>query len=328
MASKERSPEESVFQTTASSSAIEQSRLSRIAELWVVAPLRIVLEDIRMILGVGILSVFVLMGTIGIVVVPHPSRHRGERLQAPLQELAHPLGTDNIGQDLFAQVIHATPMMWEMVIAGALFTTAVATVVGTVAGYHGGRIDSILSTISDIALTIPGLPLVMILAVAIEPESPWVVGIILSANAWAGLARSIRSEVIALRTESYVEASQLLGLSTSNIIAKDILPNLMPYITVNFVTSGRNIIFGSVALYFLGLLPITDVNWGVMLQVAYDYGALYLVHARYWIIVPTVTIVLFTVALLLIAQGTERVFNPRIRARHASEDTETVTTNM
>ncbi|MFB9809406.1 ABC transporter permease subunit [Haladaptatus pallidirubidus] len=117
-------------------------------------------------------------------------------------------------------------------------------------------------TITDVLMTIPGLPLVIVLAVLLEPRNPWVVGVVLTVNAWSGLARAIRSQVLTIRSESYVEASRLMGVSTPNILMKDVIPPIMPYIMVNFVNSARTVIFSSVGLYFLGILPFTNQNWG------------------------------------------------------------------
>jgi peptide/nickel transport system permease protein len=173
-------------------------------------------------------------------------------------------------------------------------------------------------TVTDIALTIPGLVLVIVLAVILDPKGPFLIGIVLSINAWAGLARAIRSEVLSLRHESYVEASRVLGLSTSKILRQDVIPNLMPYITMNFVQAARTVIFGSVGLFFLGILTSSAPNWGKMMNLAYSTaGALYTLDTAHWLIMPMLTIILFSLGLTLFAQGADRLFNPRIQARHS-----------
>ncbi len=163
--------------------------------------------------------------------------------------------------------------MLIMITAGAVFSVAIATLVGTVSGYKGGRVDRALTVVTDIAMTIPGLPLIILLAALIEPTHPVTVGIVLTINAWAGLARAIRSQVLTLRDHSYVEASRIMGVPTRRIVVDDILPNIMPYVLVNFVQSARGVIFGSVALYYLGVLPFSNENWGVMLNDATTVSA-------------------------------------------------------
>jgi peptide/nickel transport system permease protein len=176
--------------------------------------------------------------------------------------------------------------------------------------------DRVLMFFTDTMMAIPGLPLIIVVAVLFEPKSPIVVGILLSINAWAGLARAIRSEVLSIREESYVEASSVMGLHTHTIIWSDVLPNVMPYITINFVNAGRAIIYNSVGLYFLGLLPFSQPNWGVVLDFAYNKGGLHTWDVAHWLIVPMAAIVILTLGLTLFARAADRVFNPRTRARY------------
>lgn len=309
-----RSPLEISSETTVTRS----ERYSEFVDAHVIAPLRIAYDDFRTRLGLSIIVLYVLMGTVGVVLIPAPKSYAHPTLVSPFENLAYPLGTDNSGQGILAQIVHATPPMLEMIISGAVFATAVAVLIGTVSGYKGGRTDRILMLFTDVMMTIPGLPLVIVIAVILQPRSPWVVGLVLTINAWAGLARNIRSQVLTLREESYIEASRVIGMSTPRIIHEDVLPNLMSYISINFVRSARNVIFASVGLYFLGVLPFSNLNWGVMMNLAYTSGgALYSLDTAYWLIEPMLAIILLTFGLVLFSQGLDRVFNPRIRARHS-----------
>ena len=206
-----------------------------------------------------------------------------------------------------------------MIASGAVFTVCLGTLLGTLAGYKGGTVDSVLMVVTDIMMTIPGLPLTIVLASALDIKgSPVVIGVLITVNAWAGLARAIRSQVLTLRDAEYVEASRIMGMSTPTIISGDIIPNLMPYITMNFVQQARAVIFGSVGLYFLGVLPYNSVNWGVMMNAAVNRaGATSSPAAFHWLLVPMLTIIVLALGLTLLAQGADRVFNPRVRARHA-----------
>lgn len=288
---------------------------------YVVAPARIMWNNPRSRVGGLILLVYLLMGTVGVLLVETTNPNDGAMLFPPFQKAAFPLGTDQTGQNIFALLVHSTPVMLKMVLAGGLVTVVLGVVFGTLAGYKGGAVDTALSVISDIFVTIPGLPVVMVISAIIVPKSPIVVGVLLSINTWAILARQIRSQVLSIRDLSYVEASRTLGLSTGTIISKDVMPNLMPYITVNFVRAGRNVIFGSVALYFLGVLPFTNKNWGVMMNLAYKNGALLAVDLFYTMLFPLIAVVGFTLALMLLAQGADEIFNPRVRIRAAGGET-------
>ncbi|MFB6218999.1 MAG: ABC transporter permease [Halobacteriaceae archaeon] len=282
------------------------------------APFRILWEDWRGRIGVLILGGYVLMGTVGVVVVDVPFPNDGPILVPPFTNPQFPLGTDGLGQGMLALIIHSTPAMLEMVAVGALFATGVAVGLGTLSGYDAGVIDRVIMTATDIVITIPGLPLVLVISSIIQPRDPAVVAIVLAIDNWPGLTRSLRSQVLTLRRESYVEASRALGLPTTRILRKDIIPQLMPYISINFMGAARGIIFNSVGLYFLGVLPFSNLNWGVIMNLGQKQGALYTLRTVHWILIPMVAIVLFSLSLILISQGFDSVFNPRVRARHAS----------
>ena len=320
--------QQSLFETTAD---VERSRAERYRALideYVLAPARILWKDWRARVGILITALFVLIGTVGVKLVDRPYAGGGPELVGPFDSAymtqvfgipvwEYPLGTDTLGRDVFGQIVHATPAMLEMMFAGAIFSIILASFWGLLSGYKGGSVDQIMMAIADIVMTIPALPLVVVLAAILQPSEPWVIGIILVVNRWAGFARSLRSEVLKLRHESYVEASRTIGISTPAIITKDVLPNVMPLIVVNFVTTARNVIMASVGLYFLGLLPNTGFNWGVMMDNAYGQGAVYTQALFHWFYPPMITIVLLSLGLLLLGQGLDRIFNPRIRARHA-----------
>jgi peptide/nickel transport system permease protein len=285
----------------------------------VLTPLRVIWDDWRTRVGTLIIFAYLLMGTVGVMVIEVPRAGDAERLMVAFQDPNFILGTNNLGEGIFAKIVHSTPPILKMITSGAIFSTAIATIVGTVSGYKGGTVDRVLTTLSDIAMTIPGLPLFILISVIFNPRSPWVIGIVLSINAWAGLARAIRSQVLSLRDEAYVEASRIMGVSTGTIVKDDILPNIMPYVLINFVQSARGVIFAAVGLYYLGLLPnIGSSNWGVMLNSAYSTGgALYSLKSLHWLLFPMFAIVFISFGLVLFSQGTEQLFNPRIRARHA-----------
>lgn len=319
-------------------SAAEMSFRDQVDEFfqrYVREPALIAWTDIRTRLGIIILSVYLLMALVEILGLwRDPKPNQAARFLQPFENMAYPLGTTNAGVDLLALIIDSTPFILLMVFAGGVWATSLAVIVGTVSGYKGGATDTVMTSISDFFMSIPGLPLVIVLAIALSPENPLLLGVILTINYWAGLGRSIRSQVLSIREESYVEASRTMGTSTSRIVMKDILPNIMPYVMVNFVFAARYTIFASVGLYFIGVLPYTGQNWGVTLNNAYSQGALFGMETLYWLMVPIIAIVGLALGLILVSQGMDRIFNPRVRTRLTGEsrsvetENETTTTEM
>ncbi|WP_436927058.1 ABC transporter permease [Halosimplex amylolyticum] len=309
----------SEFEQMAEVSLTPQERRRQWFDEKLLAPARIVWDDWRARLGVVIVTFYLFMGIVGPKLVAKPTQNQGGYLVGAFRTLEHPLGTTASGVDILSQVVYATPSMLIMITAGAVFTVVLGTATGTLAGYKGGRVDSVLMTITDVMMTIPGLPLTIVLAAALQIDgNPAVIGVLITVNAWAGLARAIRSQVLTLRDAEYVEASRIMGIPSPKIIGSDIIPNLMPYITMNFVRQARAVIFGSVGLYFLGVLPYNSVNWGVMMNAAVNRaGATSSPAAFHWLLMPMLTIIVLALGLTLLAQGADRVFNPRVRARHA-----------
>ncbi|WP_435320891.1 ABC transporter permease [Haloarchaeobius sp. TZWSO28] len=306
----------SVFETTSDVTYTREERLRVLFDEIVVAPAKILWNDYRARFGSIILAFYLFMGLVGVHLVDVPFAGQGPMLQQPF-EGKFLLGTDQTGKSIAAGIVHSTPPILKMMASGAVFSTVMAVMWGVVAGYKGGYYDRVMMTIADVVMNIPGLPLIVVLATIWKPGNPYLVGILLSITGWAGLSRALRSQVLTLREESYVEASRILGMRNRSIMFIDILPNLMPYIMVNFVKSARSVIFSAVGLYFLGILPFTSINWGVMMNLSYKGGALFDPNLTHWFVVPTVTVVILSLGLILFGQGMDRLFNPRIRARHA-----------
>lgn len=310
----------SPFETISDVETSRSARYRKFVEKHVVVPLRIFLGDWRGIVGTIIVAIYVFMGTVGVLVLERPSPNEGSPNAPPFETMALPLGTDALGQGIFRSLVYATPTMLLMVLSGGVFAIFVASIVGITAGYKGGRVDTLLMGVSDMMIALPGLPLVMVITTIFAPRSAILVGILLAINQWAGLARTLRSQVLTLREESYVEAARVMGLPTYRIIIDDIVPGLMPYILISFVNAARAVIFGSVALYFLGVLPFSNFNWGVMMNIANDQGNALVVPAyRHTILFPMLAIVGLSMGLVLIAQAADRLFNVRLRSRHESE---------
>lgn len=293
-------------------------RMRRGFKFYVRTPLAVAWSDWRTrIGGLGIVF-FVLMGTLGVVVIPEPSLNEGPRYLTWFKDWSMPLGTDNVGRDILKMTVHSTPAMLKMALAGFVFAVGIAIVTGMVAGYKGGVIDTATMTIADVFIVLPGLPLIIVLSAVFTPQDPFLVGAILSISQWPRLARELRSQVLALRQEDFVEASRALGLSTPTIVGQELVPKLAPYILIRGSGAAVGVIGASVALYFLGILPFTSRNWGVMMQFAYDTGnAIQTPSHAHWLIVPLVALSLMSFSFILFSQGLDRVFNPRLRARNS-----------
>jgi peptide/nickel transport system permease protein len=304
---------------TESAASTRIERLYRRFDRYVYAPAAVAYSDLRTRIGIAIILCFVLMGTVGVMLVEPAGMNEVPPFQSPFQSAAAPLGADRMGQPIHSQVVHATPAMLQMALAGIVFSVGVALSIGVAAGYKGGIVDDVLMTATDILMVIPGLPLIVVIAAIWQPEQPFVVGMILAIDAWPGIARMLRSQVLTIREANYIEADRAMGVGTGEILLSNIAPQLMPFVLINAAEAARQVIFASVALYFLGFLPFSTNNWGVIMNLAYKQGGALSNPglSGHWLYVPMIALTLFSFGLILFSQGMDRVFNPRLRARHA-----------
>lgn len=225
----------------------------------------------------------------------------------------HPLGTDFQGKDNLVQVIYGGKDIMIVAFLAGLMTTFFAVVIGSLAAFIGGLVDSLLMQLVDIWLTIPQFPLLAVVATLIRLDSPWLLALLLAILSWPGLARQIRAQVLSLRRREYVEAATALNLGTGHVIFRELLPNMMSYIAISLVFSMTSAIYQQTGLVFLGLVPFSSANWGVMLSLAYAKGAMFQVNSAWNIISPILAIALFELSLVMLARSLDELFDPRLR---------------
>ena len=227
---------------------------------------------------------------------------------------AHPLGTDNQGRDVFNQMIHGGRDILVVALLAALLSTLIAVSFGSLAATIGGRLDQLILAITDVFLTIPTLIVLIVIAAILRPTSFLVLAVLLAFLQWAYLLRAIRAQILSLKERDFVEAARSLDLGLFHIIFREMLPNMRSYIVIHFVIAMKNAIYAQAGLVFLGLVPISGQNWGIMLYVAQVQGALFFRDSLWYILSPILAISLFQFSLVSLARGLEEIFNPRLRS--------------
>ncbi len=287
-------------------------RRARPAGRWQAAR-QALLREARRVVGAVIVVAFVVMAIVGPFLYPRHLGANANAVYAP-PSLAHPLGTDFEGTDVLALlVVGARYVLVSAAVAGAI-AVGLGALIGLVAGYLAGAVDWSLSRITDFALTIPQYPLLVVLAAVARFTSPLLIGVLLGVTSWAGLARAVRSQAFSLRERPYIEASRSLGLSTSHVIVKEMLPNIAPYVAMNLLVSMIGAIYLETGLFFLGVLPTNVSNWGVMLNLAvFSAGAIGSAQAVSYLLTPLVAILLLTLGIVFVLDAVDEFFNPRLR---------------
>lgn len=278
-------------------------------DLW-----RICRSDVGAMIGGIVILGYVLVAIFGpIIATVSNATHADQAYLGP--SWTHPLGTDSAGEGIMSQLVVGTRPIMEVGVLSAAMTVFVGVVVGLAAGYLGGIPDIVVMRIVDVFLTIPGLPLIIVIASFIRTTNPFVLAALLSVTAWAGLARAVRSQALSLRSEEFVEAAQVQGLPLRNIIGRQLLPNVGPYVAIHFLLGVTGAIYAEVGLFLLGVAPITGTNWGIMINLAMSQGALYTSKSALYLFAPMASIVILQVAFVFFSRALDRLFNPRLRVR-------------
>jgi peptide/nickel transport system permease protein len=278
-------------------------------DLW-----RICWADKPAFVGGCVILIYLVVAIIGPVVTHVPYQSNSSLAYLP-PSLKYPLGTDFLGNSVLSEVIVGTRPIMEVGISAAVMVVVVGVTVGLISGYLGGAVDQIVMRITDVFLTIPGLPLVIVIASIVRTTNPLALAGILSVAGWAGLARAVRSQALSLRSRDFMEAAKVQGLPLRNIVARQLLPNIGPYVAIHFLLAVTDAIYAEVGLYLLGVAPISGTNWGIMINLGLSQGALYTSQSALYLFSPMLAIVFLQVALVYFSRAMDRLFNPRLRVQ-------------
>lgn len=257
--------------------------------------------------GVVIIVAFVLFVMVGPLVVPSPVHNLSNEYALP--SLAHPLGTDQLGADIFAELIWGAAPSMIVGVFGALGAVLIGLVVGVFAGYFA-RWEGALTGMTDIVMIFPAIPLMVLLG-TIRPASDIDLIVILSVVLWPPIARSIRSQVLSLREMPFIEVAKMSGMGDWEIIGKSIMRSVAGIAFAYFVlTVGASIIVVT-GLEYLGVVNPDIVSWGSMIYWGQQFG--FYSGAWPWVIAPGAAISLLTIGFAMIGFSFEEVLNPRLR---------------
>lgn len=225
----------------------------------------------------------------------------------------HWLGTDYQGRDIFKQLLLGGREVIYVAFLAGLLSTAIGVVLGALSAILGGWFNTIATAAAELVITIPGYPLLLVLAGFVRLNSPVGLAVIIAAIGWGGLMLTIRSQVLSLKERDYVQAARALGLPVSHLLLKEIIPNMMSYILTSLVMRMTGAIYGQVGLIFLGVVPMAQNNWGVMYALANRQGAIFGINSAWYILAPIFAIVLLQFGMINMNRSLEELFNPRLR---------------
>lgn len=262
--------------------------------------------------GLIIVAVYILVAVLAPVIAPYDPTNSDF---APLQgaSRAHLLGTNVAGQDIFSQLIFGARVSLIVGLLGGIAATLIAMAIGMISGYAEGTIvDDVLSFITNVALVVPVLPIIITLVAYSDVRGiPLIVGVI-AITSWAGPARGKRSQIITLRNRDFITAAKFSGEGPLRIIFREILPNMTSLVAAGFVAAATGAIAAEAGLAALGLGDSGSVSWGTMLYQSNAQGAL--VQGLWlWLFAPGFALAVLITAMSFINFGVDLLSNPHLR---------------
>jgi len=232
-------------------------------------------------------------------------------VRAPSAE--HPFGTDRQGRDLLATMVAGTPLTLRIGFIAGFLGVGIGAILGFVSAYYRGTLDTVIRGIVDIGLTVPGLLVLIIVAVSLKKGlTVDQMAMIVASLAWLNPARTIRAQVLSLRERGYVEVARLSGMSGPEIIVKELMPNLLPYLAATLVNAVSSAILASIGLEVLGLGPIDSPTLGMTLYWV-NYNAALINGWWWWWTAPIAVILVVFLGLFFLTVGLDEIANPRLR---------------
>jgi peptide/nickel transport system permease protein len=225
---------------------------------------------------------------------------------------AHPLGTENNGRDMLAQLIVGTPSSLKVGFIAAALGMGIGLVLGSMAGFFGGKTDNVIRVISDSVITIPSFAVLVVLAGYVHMTDTTVMALILALFAWPGPTRVVRSQVLTLRERGYVRMAMLSGASSFELMFREMLPNMLPWLAASFTGTISGAILGATALEVLGLGPTRIPSLGMIINYATTSSAL-LRGMVWWWFPPILLLMIIFTSFFLITVGLDEICNPRLK---------------
>jgi peptide/nickel transport system permease protein len=225
----------------------------------------------------------------------------------------YPFGTDRQGRDLFAVMVAGTPLTLRIGFIAGFLGVGIGAVLAFTAGFYRGTIDTIIRSVADIGLTVPGLLVLILIAVSVRSSlTVNEMALIVASLAWLNPTRTIRSQVLTLRERGFVELAAMSGMRGPEIIFLELMPNLLPYLAATLVNAVSAAILASIGLEVLGLGPVDSPTLGMTLYWV-NFNAAMINGWWWWWVPPIVIIVMVFLGLFFVSVGLDELANPRLR---------------
>ena len=262
-----------------------------------------------LIAGGAMVALALIAALVGPALAPYPPNEQLLELRLQPPDAGHPLGLDELGRDVLSRLLFGARVSLAVGIAVVLLAGALGTLVGALSGYAGGAVDALLMRLSDVVLAFPGILLAIALVAVLGPALSHVV-LALAVIGWVGYARLVRGQVLKLREEEFVLAARAAGMPARRIVARHVLPNVLPLLIVQATLGMAGAVLAEAGLSFLGLgQPPPGASWGAMVNA----GRAHLLDAPHVALFPGLAIVWTVLGLNFLGDGLVDMLDPRRR---------------
>lgn len=257
--------------------------------------------------ALAIMAALLLVGLAAPLLAPYPSGFTSDVLQPPSAE--HWFGTDNLGRDVFAEVVWGTRISMTVGICASVLAITIGVIIGMLGAYFR-RVDTLLGMVVDLSLSLPVLPLMILVAALAGPSLSTII-LVISFFSWPEVARVVRSQALSVVNLPYMDAARVLGGRHHWILRRHLLPAVAPVITVTVVLTASRAVISEAGLSFLGMGDPSSWSWGRVLYESQQSGSM--TSAWWTTFFPSVAILLLVVSATLIAIAYNDARNPRNR---------------
>ncbi|NPV29835.1 MAG: ABC transporter permease [Firmicutes bacterium] len=260
-------------------------------------------------LGLVLLTLMVVLALLAPLLTRYqPHTYTGSVFAPPSWQ--HPLGTNDVGQDIWARLLYGARTSLTVGCGVALFSALISVLVGCTAALFGGVYDRLVMRLVDAMIVVPPVIVVILVAAYLRPNILLMV-VLLSSFLWPGGARVVRAQTLSLKERMHVAAARTFGAGWVHLLSHHIIPDLGPVILATMIHDARRAVFMEAGLSFLGISDPTVVSWGKMMQHALRFS--YLDVWKWWLLPPGFALSLTISALTFLGYALEKALNPRLR---------------
>lgn len=264
--------------------------------------------------GIIIVLFFILLALFAPVIAPYdPKEITGASFMPPGRE--HWLGTNDIGQDIFSEIVFGTRYSLMVGVMATVISWAIGSTIGILSGWYGGLLDNIFMKITTFFITIPYFPLVIVLSAFLRGNL-MTTALVLGVTSWPGMARVLRSQTLQIKGSEYINSIRAMGAKDGYLLLHHVFPEILPLMAYHVIMRFKSAILSESSLSFLGLGSALNKSWGTVLYYAQAKNAFLTKAWVWWVLPPGIMIMLLVFGLMMLAYGLEGISERKVEERY------------